>query len=269
MTVSVVGIDGIFITSLRASLRHRTGWGVLGAFLSLGSLLLGACTPSSPTGSEGALKDAPPSLGCPPLVEIEGAPFPCRIREDRSHEQRILDARTHLIWQHPPLDGMLPFMEALDYCRKLEWGGQKGWRLPTITELRTLLRRCPTTISEGECRVHDPKCLSPETCFSLECRGCPTLSSEKNPNPCYLPDSMNWPGLGCRRIWSASLLPSGAEKPSAYTISFLYGSLGYDLLTDPAGVRCVRPADGTEGPPEAPPPSPGPTPPVGNPPSGQ
>ena len=85
-----------------------------------------------------------------------------------------LDETTNLRWQteYPNLKAgevsterkaTHTWSEAVAYC--LELGD--GWRLPTVTELRTLIRGCDriewdtewTSVPEGVCAVHD-NCLS-------------------------------------------------------------------------------------------------------------
>ncbi len=61
-------------------------------------------------------------------------------------------------------------IEAIRYCQSM------GGRLPTISELRTLIQNCPATQTGGRCRVTD-NCLS-WSCRDA-CRGCPSDSSGK------------------------------------------------------------------------------------------
>ena len=55
--------------------------------------------------------------------------------------------------------------EAAAYCQNL------GGRLPTISELRTLIQNCPVTETGGECGVTD-ECLSSSDCWNDSCDGC-------------------------------------------------------------------------------------------------
>jgi len=55
--------------------------------------------------------------------------------------------------------------EAKNYCENL------GGRLPTISELRTLIQNCPGAETGGECGITDD-CLSYEDCGNDKCGGC-------------------------------------------------------------------------------------------------
>ena len=56
------------------------------------------------------------------------------------------DTDTHLIWSSRSKDTEY-WYGAAAYCGNLVEGGSNNWRLPTMDELRTLVRNCP----EGEC----------------------------------------------------------------------------------------------------------------------
>lgn len=48
--------------------------------------------------------------------------------------------------------------KASQYCSELnskQYGGHGGWRLPTIDELRSIVKNCPGTELGGECRVSE------------------------------------------------------------------------------------------------------------------
>ncbi len=55
--------------------------------------------------------------------------------------------------------------EAARYCKSI------GGRLPTISELRTLVKNCPAVEPGGECKV-EKDCLSALECRNSACDGC-------------------------------------------------------------------------------------------------
>jgi hypothetical protein len=61
---------------------------------------------------------------------------------------------------------------AKNYC------GNLGGRLPTISELRKLVKNCLPTQTGGSCGVTD-SCLSWSSCSDIACEGCPLDSSGK------------------------------------------------------------------------------------------
>jgi len=52
--------------------------------------------------------------------------------------QAVLDKETGLVWEQSPT-GSLEWDDAMDYCYDLELGGRKGWRLPSVEELASLV----------------------------------------------------------------------------------------------------------------------------------
>ena len=59
--------------------------------------------------------------------------------------------------------------DAVVYCHNLTECGYSDWRLPNINELRTLIKNCPGSQTDGSCAVRDSACLS-SSCWSGDCR---------------------------------------------------------------------------------------------------
>ena len=55
------------------------------------------------------------------------------------NNEAVLDRETGLVWQRDTGETKYDWYVAQDYCYLLEIGGRKGWRLPTIDELATLI----------------------------------------------------------------------------------------------------------------------------------
>lgn len=53
--------------------------------------------------------------------------------------EAVLDRETGLVWQRNTSDAQYTWEGADAYCHQAEIGGRKGWRLPTVEELSTLI----------------------------------------------------------------------------------------------------------------------------------
>jgi len=110
--------------------------------------------------------------------------------------------------------------EAITYCENL------GGRLPTISELRTLIQNCPATETGGECGVTD-SCLSFDDCRNNPCKGCEYDYSGKY-SVFGMPES----------LWSSSVW---SDDPGiAWLVTFENGHVTYDAKYNKPNVRCVR-----------------------------
>lgn len=145
----------------------------------------------------------------------------------------FLDPTTGLEWQVTPSIAPVDWAGAVAHCRDLELDGP-GWRLPTIGELRTLIRSCPPTETGGPCRITD-ECLSFDVCETGECWGCDVDAGPAG--GCYWPDGIE--GDCTRFYWSSSTIEEVSDRAfyvifagahmSVRTKSFFFGH-----------ARCVR-----------------------------
>jgi hypothetical protein len=51
----------------------------------------------------------------------------------------VFDKETGRVWEQSPSTSTFDWFGALEHCYQLELGGRKGWRLPTIEELASLV----------------------------------------------------------------------------------------------------------------------------------
>ena len=80
--------------------------------------------------------------------------------DDNSLQHELGD----LLWSNEASYDM-KWSVAEKYCEDM------GGRLPTISELRSLIKNCPVTETGGECMITD-ECVSPVLCNNDACDGC-------------------------------------------------------------------------------------------------
>jgi len=152
--------------------------------------------------------------------------------DDNSIGDVWIDPATNLVWQKLS-DCCHEWDEAKSYCQNLNWGGYADWRLPSISELRSLVRGCPDTETGGSCRITD-SCLD-SSCWDNTCEGC---SYDDGPaNGCYWPSQLSG---DCYWYLSSSAVGGSGYAWIVYfyngTIYSYYG-YGDDSVSH---VRCVR-----------------------------
>ena len=81
------------------------------------------------------------------------------------------DPTSGLSWQVKPPSDYKKWDEAKSYCDSLSLERHSDWRLPTIGELRTLIRGCPATEFGGSCNIEKGDCLA-KSCMDNSCTGC-------------------------------------------------------------------------------------------------
>jgi hypothetical protein len=145
------------------------------------------------------------------------------------------DPSSGLTWQLTPSGGSTMGGQATTYCDTSTVAGG-GWRLPTISELRTLIRGCDGTMAGGACGVTDSCLLS--SCEDASCSACVVGGGPSN--GCYGP--LELPGE-CDWYWSSSGLADDAT--SRWAVDFDGGFIDIGNLLDLSGgadyrARCVR-----------------------------
>ena len=141
------------------------------------------------------------------------------------------DPVTGYTWQEQPANNTMRWQQATDYCNDLTLDGHDDWRLPTISELRTLIRGCSATETGGSCGVTDT-CLSYPSCQDDSCGGCTTGGGPAD--GCYWPQGMQG---SCGWFWSSS--DAGDSSP-AWGVNFSVGLVGSVDKGNSHDVRCVR-----------------------------
>ncbi|MBO4710907.1 DUF1566 domain-containing protein [bacterium] len=151
----------------------------------------------------------------------------------KGSETPCIDPEYGYIWSdvHPNTQ---TWSKAVEWCSNLEEGGYpKGtWKLPTIDQLRTLVKECSKTkyeeeYGEGTCKVSDPSCLSAynTACYSSADCSC---NADNNGGHSKFGETL--------LLWSNS----SASTDTAWRLLFSNASIAsdYKYVSD-ARSRCV------------------------------
>lgn len=140
------------------------------------------------------------------------------------------DYSTNLLWQNPPAKDQYMYLAmAKQYCLSLVLDGYDDWRLPTVSELRSLIRGCTGTQSSGACNITDGGCAN-WTCRSSTCNGCTAGTGPAK--GCFWPTEVEGT---CEWYWSATV----TEDASGNAWGVLFSNA---MVNDAHGgyVRCVK-----------------------------
>ena len=149
------------------------------------------------------------------------------------------DPDSVMTWQVAPTPGgQMNWSDAKAHCAGLALDGG-GWHLPTIGELRTLIRGCPATMPSGSCNVEEGDCLA-LSCADIygSCNGC-VPGDGPAANGQYLPDEVEGAFSDCD--WSASVVEEDFYV-GAWIVLFINGQV-VATPTDlgaPLSAWCVR-----------------------------
>jgi hypothetical protein len=144
-----------------------------------------------------------------------------------------VDEAAGLIWQREAASVRMNVEAALLYCSENQ--GELpgiGWRLPNVTELRTLVRGCPATEAAGACELTE-SCTSFDSCWSTDCWS--TCMLGDGPGGCYREQELEG---SCSATWSSDGVDD--QMGRYWYLGFRNGGLQHDLSTEESEVRCVR-----------------------------
>ena len=122
--------------------------------------------------------------------------------------------------------------DAGTYCDGLSEGGYSDWRLPNISELRTLIQNCSgTQMPGGSCGVIDTG-NSSTSCLSTSCQGedCYSCSSDSTGGHSKFGET--------EHFWSSSTVSANTDY--AWGVGFYDGDVGNGYKVIDIYVRCVR-----------------------------
>jgi exopolysaccharide biosynthesis protein len=151
------------------------------------------------------------------------------------------DPETDFMWENCPKLFQGNWSGAINYCNNLVHGDFDDWRLPTLTELRTLVKGCPDTVTGGACKANDD-CLDEFDCLNHPC-SVPDCNYNEGPaNGCYRDGEI---AGECDYHWSSK--ESATYDDSAWYIDFMNGVINpTEKSWKELYGRCVRDAETEE-----------------------
>ncbi len=122
------------------------------------------------------------------------------------NNEAVLDRETGLVWEQSPSTGTFTWQGAQLHCNQLTVGNRKGWRLPTLQELASLI---------------DPTQFNP-----------------------VLPNGHPFTNVQSSFYWSATTFAD--VTPAAWIVRFLVGGVDAFGKSSYAFVWCVRGGQGVD-----------------------
>ena len=151
--------------------------------------------------------------------------------DDLTNEEVWSDTVSGLMWQRDVESDMI-WEDSITYCQNLVLSGFENWRVPNISELRSLIRGCEGTEIDGDCAV-TVECLG-EGCMNNACYGCPEIDGPADNGAFWPPELYGDPGY----YWTSNTV--SYEPGYAWFVDFESGSLtGIGILAKQY-IRCVR-----------------------------
>ena len=139
------------------------------------------------------------------------------------------DMTSGLMWEVRPSTEKMKYKDAVSYCRNQITGRMNDWRLPTIDELRSLIRGCPATQTSDSCTVTDGCHTYNKTCSGCTARSGPAKSGA------FWPIEMQGSVF---RYWTTK---GGAGSANTYwNVDFSTGALVGNYFLHLSHARCVR-----------------------------
>ena len=185
----------------------------------------GSSTSTTSDGSETSSGSTTgPSVGCTPGD-------PC-CNDQGEFEECWIDPGNALVWELVPGGGNPSVGDAMTYCDGLTLAGASGWRVPTLDELRTLVRGCADTQSAGACGLADD--CSTSDCRNDACDGCIDAANQ-GPGMfgCYWEPNLQGE---CGRYWTSA----GPGGGLGWIVDFDDATVRQADASLPAGlIRCV------------------------------
>ena len=141
---------------------------------------------------------------------------------------------SNLIWQDPPSNNYMTWEEAVFYCQNLSFDDHDDWRLPNISELRSLIRGCDETELDGICDV-TVGCTN-YICWQVPCLG-PGCDELEGPGS----GGAYWPnGISGKVDWYWSSSQVADRDKKVWYVDFYNGRIDFTGYASGGYARCVR-----------------------------
>ena len=141
------------------------------------------------------------------------------------------DSASKLTWSDKTTSGM-QWGKAIKHCEDLnesKYGGyDSGWHLPTISELRTLIKKCQGTIATGGCNVRDE---DTSVCLTSDCQNAACYS-------CDIDADGGYSKFQDTNIFSSK--STNSTNGTIWFVDFKQGLVDFHSYDSYDRVRCVR-----------------------------
>ncbi|MCK5808794.1 DUF1566 domain-containing protein [bacterium] len=158
---------------------------------------------------------------------------------EKSDAMLVKDKDTGLMWQQFHSKSRMTWFAAEKYCENLayrNYGEFHDWRLPTISELKTVIKGCQS--GSSTCKVED-SCLSLTFCYRDNSCSCPKNKGPGEKGFYWSKGVWKYRGDEEAKFWSSSRHSLVMEF--FWYISFQNGGVGpYQRGSHRHYVRCVR-----------------------------
>ena len=152
----------------------------------------------------------------------------------------LWDPVSKLQWFRAPRRETTEWTQCRSYCDAFD-PIHHTWHMPSIDDLRTLIRSCPTTHLGGSCKARKacPRVYSRDCYDHGDCKGCGELDGP-GPGGCYWDHQMEGP---CTLYWSSTRAPDADGWVWVVDFDFAHvgvASIDPEETPPPWGCRCVR-----------------------------
>ena len=150
----------------------------------------------------------------------------------------LADSVNGIMWVNSAMtgSGLVDWSDAVAYCDSLDFCGYDDWRLPSLTELRTLVRGCANISTGGECAAGDGCTAS--ACWSMST--CNSCTQNAGPDDgCYWSSDI---ADDCMSAWYWASDELSDDATQAWFVAFNAGAIHYWAKTtvDYMAAKCVR-----------------------------